>query len=185
MFEEEAKQRQRLSPGRPEKGGGKPSPPLKRDESQRAAAQAAKATGAGVKSTQQLAAVKKAAPEVFNLAKQGKASVAEAKQIAALPPEARSDVIAMVREGAAPREAVASIEHVSSAHRALGSSLSKLTTIVDRAMLEIQQASDVLLDESDLELSGFGAWALVKRIDLLQPKLREFAVLLRSRAGEE
>lgn len=99
MFEAEA--RARMAAG----GGDKTSdtaragrvdsslPARQQDEQKRAVAQAAKAVGAGVSATKAMAAVKKKAPEVFALAKENKVSVEEAKRIAALLDEERTEAV--------------------------------------------------------------------------------------------
>lgn len=113
LFEEEAKAREREGGRRgaevTNRGGDKPSPPRQRDESKRAAAQAAKATGAGVKATQALAGIKRAAPEVFELAKSGTVGVSDAKKMAALDGDSRANAVSLVSSGVSPKEAIAAV----------------------------------------------------------------------------
>ncbi len=42
-----------------------------------------------------------------------------------------------------------------------------------------------LLGRGSVVLSGFGAWSVVTKLELLTTKLREFSVLMRSREGEQ
>ena len=73
----------------------------KQDESKRAVAQAAQAAGAGVSATKTMAAVKKSAPEVAELVRAGKSTVAEAKRATALPEEERREAVKRVENGEA------------------------------------------------------------------------------------
>lgn len=99
-FQAEAKARMAAGGGdkrsaRTRSGGDKMTPPdRERDESQRAVAQAAKACGVSVGSVKTAVAIKKAAPEVFELLQQGKANLAEAKRIARLPGDERRTAVA-------------------------------------------------------------------------------------------
>jgi ParB-like chromosome segregation protein Spo0J len=110
LYAEEAKARQSdglrkgAAPAKREAPvGGKSSPtgksPGNRDESSRAAAQAAAATGAGIKSTQTLKAVEREAPAVFELAKEGKVTVAQAERLADETPRQQAKAVAEIRSG--------------------------------------------------------------------------------------
>ena len=72
------------------------------DESARSIARAAKAAGAGVKATQALKAVLEDAPAVHGLAKADKVTIAQAKQLAALPSKEREKAVDEILGGAKP-----------------------------------------------------------------------------------
>lgn len=118
LLAEEAKERQQLAGAHGEKGGrgnktlgDGSSPGVSRDESARSTAKAAKMTGAGVGSVKAMVTVKREAPEVFDLVKQGTVkTVSDAKKIAKLEPAKRSDVVEMVKAGADPCEALETIK---------------------------------------------------------------------------
>jgi ParB-like chromosome segregation protein Spo0J len=155
-------------------------------DSKRALADSAKTTGASLDSAKQMKQAAQKAPEVVELVQKGVIpSVADAKRVADLDPEQRGEVLELVRTGARPADAIGLVQKVPVRHRALFSSLEKLITLSDRMVLEIGQATDVFGEDPSLNLGDFGAWALIKRLALLEPKLRDFTVLLRSRAGEE
>ena len=81
------------------------------DSDARALTQAAKAVGAGINATERMAAVQRAAPEVFAAVKSGAIErVTDAKRIAAMPAEQRAEVLVRVASGEEPRRAVLDIK---------------------------------------------------------------------------
>lgn len=135
LFEEEARARQ-VAAGEAGKGQGgrgseggrgneKPKPPVlqsatkgvpapephKREAAQRAATQAAQATGAGQRATTSMIAVKKAAPDVFQAVKDGKIDkVTEAERISKFSPEKREAVLTRIDAGEKPTEAIRKVK---------------------------------------------------------------------------
>ena len=106
LLAEEARRRMAAG-GRRGKGGVEPSPPSPRNESGRAAVQAAQAVGAGVGATKTMISVGKRAPELVELVKDGALKVAEAARLAQLKdPEERAGKVAAIRGGADPAEVV-------------------------------------------------------------------------------
>lgn len=115
MFAVEAAKRHReggLSAGRGRpKGVGHAAPNL---SAGRATDQAAKATGAGQKSTKALVAIGKKAPEVIAAVDAGLVTtVRDAERIANLDPEQRKDALRLVTEGETPREAVRGVSRAA------------------------------------------------------------------------
>jgi N6-adenosine-specific RNA methylase IME4 len=135
LFEEEARLRQ-VAAGEAGKGQGargaeggrgneKQKPPVlqsatkgvpaleppKREAAQRAANQAAQATGAGQRATTSMIAVKKAAPDVFQAVKDGKIDrVTEAERISRFSPEKRAAVLTRIEAGEKPTEAIRQVK---------------------------------------------------------------------------
>ena len=82
-----------------------------RDPDARSLTQAAKAVGAGREATERMAAVQRAAPEVFAAVKSGAIErVTDAKRIAAMPAEQRAEVLVRVASGEEPRRAALDIK---------------------------------------------------------------------------
>lgn len=109
----EARERLRIAgaKGGKAKPGTDPVPglPRQRDPNGRALAQAAKTVGAGKNATAALKAVRRDAPDVFALAKEGLVNIAEAKRLAQLPADrdemwtARAALVERLRPEKSPR----------------------------------------------------------------------------------
>lgn len=107
MFEEENRKRQAEGKSSDGAAGGrgrkKPSGQSTRkvsSDANESTAQAAKATGAGTKSTKIATSIMKNAPDVFEALKDGTIpTVAEAAAVAKLPPEQRTEAINAVKSG--------------------------------------------------------------------------------------
>lgn len=72
------------------------------DESARSVVRAARAEGAGVSATKTLKAIKEKAPEVFELARDGKVDVEDAKRLAAQPEPERKKEVTRIKRGGKP-----------------------------------------------------------------------------------
>lgn len=87
--------------------GGAETAPAKRDEAGRSLAQAAKSTGASLDSAKKMKQVAQTAPEVVELVQRGQVTtVADAKRVAELPVEQRTEVVEMIRDGSRVTEAI-------------------------------------------------------------------------------
>lgn len=111
LFAKEAKARQKAGGSRGKEGGrGKKKNPSYRSGTKgigRSTTQAAKATKAGKGSVVTLAAVQAKAPDVFEAVSDGIIDkVSDAKNIAAMEPELRTEVLARIKDGAKPKEAI-------------------------------------------------------------------------------
>jgi ParB family chromosome partitioning protein len=86
----------------------------KQDSDARALTQAAKAVGAGINATERMAAVQRDAPEVFAAVKSGAiTTVTDAKTVAALPEEQRTEVLQRVEAGETVKAALPHVAHNS------------------------------------------------------------------------
>jgi hypothetical protein len=86
-------------------------PAPERDNGARSLTQSAKQVGAGINSTATMAAVQRAAPEVFAAVKSGAIErVTDAKRIAAMPEAQRAEVLVRVAAGEEPRRATLDIK---------------------------------------------------------------------------
>ena len=91
-----------------------PAPVTKQDSDARALTQAAKAVGAGINATERMAAVQRDAPEVFAAVKSGAiTTVTDAKAVAALPEEQRTEVLQRVEAGETVKAALPHVAHNS------------------------------------------------------------------------
>ena len=115
FFEEEAAKRQRTGKSSDGVAGGrghkKPSGHSAPKVSGKATDQAAKATGAGQKSTKSMVAVAKHAPDIVEAIEAGLiTNVSDAKRCAGLDPKQRSEVLGLVRKGKSPKQAMNDVE---------------------------------------------------------------------------
>ena len=86
----------------------------KQDSDARALTQAAKAVGAGINATERMAAVQRDAPAVFAAVKSGAiTTVTDAKAVAALPEEQRTEVLQRVEAGETVKAALPHVAHNS------------------------------------------------------------------------
>jgi len=86
----------------------------KQDSDARALTQAAKAVGAGINATERMAAVYRDAPEVFAAVESGAiTTVTDAKAVAALPEEQRTEVLQRVEAGETVKAALPHVAHNS------------------------------------------------------------------------
>ena len=89
-------------------------PAPERDPDARALTQAAKAVGAGINATERMAAVQRDAPEVFAAVKSGAiTTVTDAKTVAALPEEQRTELLQRVEAGETVKAALPHVAHNS------------------------------------------------------------------------
>lgn len=114
LFEAEAKERQKEAVRKGNKSrhspvGNKPQPTGKpRDNSKRSLHQAAAATGSSIAAATAMASVEKKAPEVFELAREGKlTAISEATALAKSPPEERVQIVDGIKSGLSFKEALA------------------------------------------------------------------------------
>ena len=107
LFRKEAKERQRISPGRGRKGVEKFPPVF----SGKARDQAAKAVGTNGHYITDVKAIKQAAPELVPLMRDGRATVEEAKLLKALPPEDRTVIVEHVNSGATVHQAIQRLDN--------------------------------------------------------------------------
>jgi len=118
LFAAEAERR--MLAGRPDPGHESlpGSGERRRDNSKRAAVQAAKAAGAGINAVQQLNSIKTKAPEVVEQVKQGRMKIGEAKQAAALPDAERAEAVERIKQGEKARNVLPKQEKPAKAPKA-------------------------------------------------------------------
>ena len=117
------------------------------DSDARALTQAAKAVGAGINATERMAAVQRAAPEVFAAVKSGAIErVTDAKRIAAMPEAQRAEVLVRVASGEEPRRAVVSTQRASIVSAAEGTPRSSAQYALHTCDLEVAPIDDASVD---------------------------------------
>ncbi len=137
--------------------GSKTPPSDRRDPAARSTAKAAKATGASPHATEQIASVKKKAPEVAAVVKAGKGTVADAQRVAKLPDVARAEVVERVNSGevATLKEALAAQPKTTERLDALG------RVLPDEIADEYERAAGLLGKASNLATQLVGALSAV------------------------
>jgi hypothetical protein len=132
-----------------------------------------------------------ASPEVWGLFKDGQLRQSQVDALVTLPPETQKVVaLEVVGKGVVEtkevvRAASAAPEGPARLVAALADSLKRVSHLGDNLSLQISESTRLIDALPSISLGGLGAWALLQQATALEPKVREFAVLLRSRAERE